>query len=86
VLSEPIKWLESGCDLELDILPTVKARAHKLRPGSIKNWSYFTDAIADAKAAREAPMPKGSPGAATAKPGKPQGNYSFSGEYIGRRL
>ncbi len=58
-MAEPIKWLESGCDLELDILPTVKARAHKLRPGSLKAWSYFTDAIADAKATRLKPMPNG---------------------------
>jgi len=59
MLSEPIKWLEGGCDLELDILPTVRAKAHKMRPGSVKNWSYFTNAIADAKAARLAPMPEG---------------------------
>jgi hypothetical protein len=59
VLSEPIKWLEGGCDLDLDILPTIRARAHKLRPGSVKNWSYFTQAVADAKASREAPMPEG---------------------------
>lgn len=58
-MAEPIKWLENGCDLELDILPTVKARAHKLRPGSLKAWSYFTDAIADAKATRLKPMPNG---------------------------
>lgn len=58
-MAEPIKWLENGCDLDLDILPTVKARAHKLRPGSLKAWSYFTDAIADAKATRLKPMPNG---------------------------
>jgi len=59
ILSDPINWIESGCDLELDILPAVKARAHKMRPGSVKSWSYFTEAVADAKAAREAPMPEG---------------------------
>ncbi len=57
VLAEPIRWLEGGCDIDLDIVPTIRARAHKLRPGSVKNWSYFTQAIADAKASREAPMP-----------------------------
>ena len=67
VLSEPIKWLEGGCDLDLDILPTIRARAHKLRPGSVKNWSYFTQAVADAKASREAPMPEGN-AKATGKP------------------
>lgn len=59
IMSEPIKWIESGCDLELDILPTIRARSHRLRPGSVKNWSYFTQAVADAKASRETPMPKG---------------------------
>jgi hypothetical protein len=58
-LTEPLKWLQHGCDLELDILPTIRARSHKLRPGSVKNWSYFTQAVADAKASREAPMPEG---------------------------
>lgn len=84
VLSEPIKWLEAGCDLELDILPTIKARAHKIRPGSIKNWSYFTQAVADARANREAPMPPGE--AKPAAAAKPQGNYSYSGNYTGRRM
>lgn len=59
VLTDPIKWIENGCDLETDILPTVKARAHKMRRGSVKSWSYFTEAVADAKAARTAPMPEG---------------------------
>jgi hypothetical protein len=58
IMSEPIRWLESGCDLELDILPVVRARSHKMRPGSLKNWSYFTQAVADAKASRTAPMPE----------------------------
>jgi hypothetical protein len=58
-LTEPLKWLQHGCDLELDILPTIRARSHKLRPGSVKNWSYFTQAVADAKASRELPMPEG---------------------------
>jgi hypothetical protein len=59
VLSDPIQWIESGCDLEMDILPAVKARAHRMRPGSVKSWSYFTDAVADARARRETPMPVG---------------------------
>lgn len=59
MMSEPQRWIENGCDLELDILPTIKARAYKMRPGSIRSWSYFTQAVADAKAAREQPMPQG---------------------------
>ncbi len=62
VLSEPMRWLRDGCDLELDILPTLKARGHNAAPRSIKSWSYFTQAVSDAKAARLRPMPAGNPG------------------------
>lgn len=58
-MGEPIRWIESGCDLELDIVPTIKARAHKAPPRSIRSWSYFTQAVADAKAKRLTPMPVG---------------------------
>lgn len=58
-MGEPIRWIESGCDLELDIVPTIKARAHKAPPRSIRSWTYFTQAVADAKAKRMAPMPAG---------------------------
>lgn len=59
VLSEPQRWLAAGCDLKLDILPTITARSANARPGSIRSWSFFTQAIADAKATRETPMPAG---------------------------
>jgi hypothetical protein len=57
--SEQARWLADGCDIELDILPTIRARTAKASPGSIRSWSYFTQAIADAKAARLTPMPTG---------------------------
>ncbi len=45
-------WINDGCDLERDILPTVKAiieRRHKGRIVSkIDNWRYFTNAVRDA--------------------------------------
>lgn len=66
VLSEPQRWLAAGCDLTLDILPTITARSSNARPGSIRSWSFFTQAVADAKATREAPMPAGY--AVTARP------------------
>jgi uncharacterized protein YdaU (DUF1376 family) len=56
-VGEPIRWLDSGCDLELDILPTIKQRAGSARPRSIRSWTYFTQAVAEAKADRERPMP-----------------------------
>ena len=52
----PITWLEGGADLERDVLPTVRAvsaRAHQ-QQRQINSWSYFTDAIAEAKRNREA--------------------------------
>ncbi len=66
ILSEPIRWMREGCDLHLDILPTLAARGHNALPRSIKSWSYFTQAVADAKAKRERPMPAGNPGAGQA--------------------
>lgn len=54
VLSEPLNWIENGCDLELDILPAIRSRA---RPG-ITSWAYFRKPVYEAKAAREAPPPK----------------------------
>lgn len=55
------EWLKSGCDLELDIIPAVDARARAaIRAGKkIHSWAYFAQAVADAKAARTRPMPAG---------------------------
>lgn len=59
MFSEQQMWLSNGCDLEADILPTIRALSARQPNGSIKSWRYFTQAIADAKAARIAPMPEG---------------------------
>lgn len=69
-MSEPIRWIEGGCDLELDVLPTIRERAHRMAPQSVRNWRYFSQAVADAKAAREAPMPEGQarPSGGTGRP------------------
>jgi hypothetical protein len=63
---EQKRWLDAGCDVEIDILQTIRAVAARQPPGSIRTWKYFTQAIADAKAARESPMPEG------LKSGKPK--------------
>lgn len=60
--SELQRWLADGCDFETDILQTIRAASVKMsrsKPGSIGSWKFFTNAIADAKAARLAPMPAG---------------------------
>lgn len=59
-LGIPMMWLDSGCDLERDILPTIQAKCAVVvakggRP--IGSWSYFTGAVSDAKAARERGLP-----------------------------
>jgi len=51
-------WIANGCDFEQDILPTVKRLTDRQPPGGIHGWGYFTRAIAQAKAEREAPLPE----------------------------
>jgi len=58
VLSEPMRWLTGGCDLEADILPTIKARCSRAPPGRIRAWSYFTEAVFQARDARLKPPPE----------------------------
>lgn len=56
------QWLASGCDFELDILPTIRsvaARQLERGGGQIGAWAYFTKAISNARALRLAPMPDG---------------------------
>jgi hypothetical protein len=55
-LAEPIRWLENGFDLELDVVPTIRARSSRQRPRSVCAWTFFTNAIAEAKARRETPI------------------------------
>ena len=59
-----VGWLEAGADLEIDVLPTIRAVSarHRGKP-PIKAWAYFAGAVADAKSAREAGLPRVDPGA-----------------------
>ena len=59
VLAEPFRWLDSGADLERIVLPAIRSRCATAKPGSIRSWGYFTQAVADAKATAEMPMPEG---------------------------
>jgi hypothetical protein len=56
VLAEPIHWLTSGCDLDLDVLPTIRSLVAK-SGRSVRSWSYFTPAVFDARDRRLAPAP-----------------------------
>ena len=55
------QWLNNGMDLEMDILPTMKTIITKANTDKkeIGSFSYFTKAIADANATRNAQMPVG---------------------------
>lgn len=56
-MATPQMWLERGADLERDVIPTLEAAGKKYHGKRIKDWSYFTGMIADAKAKREAGLP-----------------------------
>jgi uncharacterized protein YdaU (DUF1376 family) len=59
VLDRPLAWLEGGCDLELDVIPAIRAAAARASPGTIRAWKYFDRPVADAKASRDQPMLEG---------------------------
>ena len=69
-LSLPLSWANAGCDLELDVLETIRRMCKGAKPSSIRSWKYFSDAIHEAKAERTAPPPEISN--AKSKPSKTQ--------------
>jgi len=56
VLSDPIRWIDSGCDLEMDIVPAIQKAVAAKRGGKIVCWGYFTDAVQEARDRRLAPL------------------------------
>lgn len=54
-LSEPIHWLSSGCDMEMDILPTLRQIA--ARGKVVTSWGYCSKAVFEARDKRLAPSP-----------------------------
>ncbi len=56
-LSFPTLWLDEGCDLHRDILPTVRELAARPRKSRIIAWRYFHHAVAEAKATRQEGLP-----------------------------
>ncbi|MCX5581469.1 hypothetical protein [Kaistia terrae] len=57
-LSDPINWVQSGCDLDLDVIPAITARSAGRPPGEIRSWSYFTKAVFQARDTRLKPSPE----------------------------
>lgn len=69
-------WLDDGCDLDLDILPSIASCLAKKPPGwAPNNLKYFDRPVADAKASRLAPMPEGNP----------DGNFPDLPQFLDRR-
>ncbi len=60
-LSTPQWWLEKGCCLERDVLPTIRDICQRKRHDKIISWSYFTEAVTAAKIKREQPLPEVDP-------------------------
>jgi len=54
-ISEPIRWVNAGCDIDADILPAL--RSISARGKSVKTWGYCADAIFEARDKRIAPPP-----------------------------
>lgn len=69
-VAEPIGWLNSGADLEKDILPAIADVSHRVAPGSVRSWNYFRGAVSDFKFRREQglPPPSGSAVTGSSKP------------------
>ena len=49
----PQAWVEAGCDWQRDVLPTVERLGQRAKPGSIKSWRYFSDAVTEARDKRQ---------------------------------
>ena len=57
ILAEPLNWLDGqGCDLDADVLPVLKAQAAKRERHAIRSWSYFREAVLEARDRRLKPM------------------------------
>lgn len=56
-MNEPRMWLEQGCDLERDIIPTLIAAGQKHNGKRIRSWGYFTGMVTEAKQRRERGLP-----------------------------
>lgn len=68
IMSEPLGWISSGADVDLDIVPTIRALAAKAKPASIQSWRYFGQAVAKSRDARLEGLPPPQSGARSNSP------------------
>lgn len=58
------------CDLHADVLPVIRARSAKARPGSVRSWDFYREAIIEARDRRLT----GTPEPRNDRPDRPQPN------------
>lgn len=56
MMTVPQMWLDQGCDLDRDVIPTLEGFVARGKR-NISSWEYFTKAVAETKAKREAGLP-----------------------------
>lgn len=57
-LSTPLMWLNQGCDLDLDVIPTLRGIGKREHGKGISSWGYFTKPVTAAKARRLEGLPE----------------------------
>lgn len=48
-LAEPYGWLAAGCDLTLDVIPTLAGVAARHSGPPVRSWRYFAGAVTEAR-------------------------------------
>jgi len=66
VISEPIRWVEAGCHIDLDIIPTLRSIRARGKP--VRGWGYCSEAVFETRDRRLAPVPAVQPRHATGPP------------------
>lgn len=55
ILSDPYRWIMGGCDIDLDIIPAL--RAIRAKGATPRSWAYCSGAVFEARDRRIAPPP-----------------------------
>lgn len=55
-IAEPLRWLDNGCDLEADVLPTIRRCVAGKPKNHVQGWLFFTKAVQEARDRRLLPM------------------------------
>jgi hypothetical protein len=51
-IADPLAWIDAGCDLEKDIIPTIREVSNRKPANSIGGWHYFTKAVLERRERR----------------------------------